>query len=449
MLKKPNVYYISIFLSIVAILFILSAFGLPGSTLLKTVKGAIGSITGQGTVNTLARFADAAGVSSNTIGDSIVFDDGAGHVGIGTTAPLSKLSINGGLHVGGDSDAGDNNALIDGALTVNGAGPHVLSASVASGTNSLQVRNTAAGSSYASFLMGNDSANNSLAFAAVSSNYPTFNMYIADGAVITANRVGGLSIAAGHASGVIRFYAGGSAEKMRLDASGKLGIGTTAPGQTLEVFSTTGTNARIRLTTTDTTATLSGYEFMSGATWSGGLFRNGSTNDLTIYTANNGSVPKVTILNAGNVGIGVTNPTHQLQLSLDDAAKPTSGTWTIVSDQRLKKNVVSFTDGLSVLTQINPVSYQLNGLGGTPDGAKGIGVIAQDVKDIVPYTISTFRAKLNPGDTTDTTLYDFNSSALTFVTINSIKELNARVIELDASNTRLEARVKALEQKIK
>ena len=41
-----------------------------------------------------------------------------GNVGVGTASPLSKLSINGGLHVGGDSDAGDNNAIIDGTLTV-------------------------------------------------------------------------------------------------------------------------------------------------------------------------------------------------------------------------------------------------------------------------------------------------------------------------------------------
>lgn len=40
----------------------------------------------------------------------------SGNVGIGTTAPLSKLSINGGLHVGGDSDAGDDNLLVDGTV---------------------------------------------------------------------------------------------------------------------------------------------------------------------------------------------------------------------------------------------------------------------------------------------------------------------------------------------
>lgn len=41
-----------------------------------------------------------------------------GNVGIGTTGPSAKLAINGGLHVGGDSDPGNKNALIDGTLNV-------------------------------------------------------------------------------------------------------------------------------------------------------------------------------------------------------------------------------------------------------------------------------------------------------------------------------------------
>lgn len=40
-----------------------------------------------------------------------------GKVGIGTTTPLAKLSINGGAHVGGDSDPGDNNLTVDGLTT--------------------------------------------------------------------------------------------------------------------------------------------------------------------------------------------------------------------------------------------------------------------------------------------------------------------------------------------
>ncbi|MDB5194327.1 MAG: hypothetical protein JWN50_341 [Parcubacteria group bacterium] len=177
------------------------------------------------------------------------------------------------------------------------------------------------------------------------------------------------------------------------------------------------------------------------------------TTNYGIYIANqNGSGTNYAIYSTsgtnffnGNVGIGITNPTHALQLASNDAAKPTSNTWTIISDKRLKQNIQTFSDGLAVLNQINPVSYELNGKAGTPYGAKGIGILAQDVKDIIPYTIDTFQAKLNPGDATDTTLYDFNSSALTFVLINGVKELS---IAASSTNSRIDAlasRVSVLE----
>jgi hypothetical protein len=56
------------------------------------------------------------------VGANTVFIvDSSENVGIGTAGGLSKLSINGGLHVGGDSDAGDNNLLVDGTATITGA----------------------------------------------------------------------------------------------------------------------------------------------------------------------------------------------------------------------------------------------------------------------------------------------------------------------------------------
>lgn len=46
-----------------------------------------------------------------------------GKVGIGTTAPLAALAINGGLNVGGDADPGDNNATVAGRISTSyGAG---------------------------------------------------------------------------------------------------------------------------------------------------------------------------------------------------------------------------------------------------------------------------------------------------------------------------------------
>lgn len=56
--------------------------------------------------------------SDYTVGaDTKMIIKNGGNVGIGTTTPSAKLSINGGLHVGGDSDPGDNNLLVDGTIT--------------------------------------------------------------------------------------------------------------------------------------------------------------------------------------------------------------------------------------------------------------------------------------------------------------------------------------------
>jgi len=53
-----------------------------------------------------------------------------------------------------------------------------------------------------------------------------------------------------------------------------------------------------------------------------------------------GSTTFMTILNtSNNVGLNVDNPTYLLQLSADSAAKPTSSTWTISSDERLKTEI--------------------------------------------------------------------------------------------------------------
>ena len=40
------------------------------------------------------------------------------------------------------------------------------------------------------------------------------------------------------------------------------------------------------------------------------------------------------------VGLGISTPTFQLQLSSDSAAKPSTSTWTVSSDERLKENIV-------------------------------------------------------------------------------------------------------------
>ena len=131
---------------------------------------------------------------------------------------------------------------------------------------------------------------------------------------------------------------------------------------------------------------------------------------------------------SGRVGIGSPATSHQLQLSTDSAAKPSTSTWQITSDERIKTNIEDYTKGLDEIIQIDPKTFDYNGKAGFDESIKGnIGIIAQEIKDVFPETVSTYKAKLNEEDEEETELYNFNSHALTFALINSVKELNAEV----------------------
>jgi hypothetical protein len=131
----------------------------------------------------------------------------------------------------------------------------------------------------------------------------------------------------------------------------------------------------------------------------------------------------------GNVGIGMT-PTYKLQLSTDSAAKPTSALWTIASDERIKENINPYKKGLQELLKINPITYDYNGLGGFVKGKGGVGIIAQEIIDILPDSVSSIKAKLNETDEDETNILNFNGHELIYVLINSIKEQQATITSL-------------------
>lgn len=99
----------------------------------------------------------------------------AGNLGVGTSAPLSKVSINGGLHVGGDSDAGDNNLLVDGTGTF--SGNLLLNASTAN----LYLKDTSTGFQSALTTVVQLQANNRFQSAGYTSQTTGFGLSSADG----------------------------------------------------------------------------------------------------------------------------------------------------------------------------------------------------------------------------------------------------------------------------
>jgi hypothetical protein len=150
-----------------------------------------------------------------------------------------------------------------------------------------------------------------------------------------------------------------------------------------------------------------------------------STGDFDIVNGSLTSQFKVAA--SGNVGIGTTSPAYQLQLSTDSAAKPTSALWTIASDERIKENITPYTKGLTDLLKINPVNYDYNGLGGFKKGKGGVGIIAQEIINILPDSVSSIKAKLNEDDKDEIDILNFNGHELTYVLINAIKELKAEI----------------------
>ena len=94
----------------------------------------------------------------------------------------------------------------------------------------------------------------------------------------------------------------------------------------------------------------------------------------------------------GNVGIGLTKPAYALQLSLDSAFKPSTSTWTISSDKRLKDNIVDadLNRCWDIIKQLSLKQYKWNEefslLNNIIDNTK-LGWLAQDIEKIFPKSI--------------------------------------------------------------
>ncbi len=92
-----------------------------------------------------------------------------------------------------------------------------------------------------------------------------------------------------------------------------------------------------------------------------------------------------------NVGIGLSNTNYQLQLSTDSAAKPSTNTWTISSDERIKYGIIlaDLDTCVEIIKTIPLKKYTLRTdlfMNITKDLNK-LGWIAQDVESVFPKAV--------------------------------------------------------------
>jgi len=132
------------------------------------------------------------------------------------------------------------------------------------------------------------------------------------GEMISNSAVGDLAVRAN--AGNMLFATGSSTERMRIDSSGNVGIGTTNPTRTLHVAGTGRFTDNLYSTSTDVDGIKT--RFLSGAA-------NNSTNNGTLYLQYGKSNPvsigetgSSDLYVAGNVGIGTTSPADKLHVSV-------------------------------------------------------------------------------------------------------------------------------------
>jgi hypothetical protein len=257
------------------------------------------------------------------------------------------------------------------------------------------------------------------------------------------------------ATGGFRFVTGidSSGNVMNLasiNASGSLGIRTGSPSYALDLQTSGSSSSQMHVTPTGTdsggylTSANPGNLFMSaGAAWNGSAWVAKSSTSYqygggvagvrfffdTGLTVGGTYTPttRMFIGPTGHVGIGMsTAPAHLLQLGLDDAAKPSTSTWTIASDGRLKdpESIEPFTEGSDLIRRLpQPVWFRYRKDSGLPSDRRVAGWVAQDIAPIAPFMVRSTKQKLRETDREETETLSLNTNDLSYALVNFAKEV--------------------------
>jgi hypothetical protein len=258
------------------------------------------------------------------------------------------------------------------------------------------------------------------------------------------------------------------AERMRIDSSGNVGIGTSSPspyssGNRVLHIDGGGNPSEIKLTNNT-----------AGASGASGLLLQMAGNDAYFWNAENSflslgtnNTERARIDSSGNLLVGVAalpsgnqrcfiyNPTDQVASIWHNTSN--SGTWylsfhyngantgriertgattvayTTSSDYRLKENVQPMTGALAKVAALKPCTYTWKA-----DGTDGEGFIAHELQSICPHAVTGEKDAVN--DDGSIKPQGIDTSFLVATLTAAIQEQQAMIEELKAKVAALESK---------
>ncbi len=326
-----------------------------------------------------------------------------GFIGIGTNAP-GKL-----VHIIGDNSTPEDFVIEDNGGTY--AYLHTC------------LRNTTGGGAmaYTFSKQGGNSHFSGLEFSVYTDALTLYNNALSNGS-------------SGTPDGVIRFVtrnASGSAERVRIDNDGQVGIGTTTPTAKLHVISPNlGTDeVTMRIGPVGGGSSTSSIPSILDF-WS--TFDNYSSDQDPRRTASikahfiggtwGNEALSFCVGSSNDSGI---EPAERVRIVASGSNQTAGGSWTTLSDKRLKTDIKDIPYGLNDIMKIKPLKYIIHDPKNFNDIPKGkpqgqgreeIGFIAQDLYKIIPDVVT------KPKDETKE-LWSLSYERMVPVLVKAIQEL--------------------------